>query len=269
MKAPRFSVIIPTLNEEKFLPNLLTSLVSQSVKDFEVIVVDGKSKDKTVIVARTFGKKIPKLHVIVSPKASLPLQRNIGASAAQSEWLVFVDADSVLHTNFIQRIGEYVVKKSPKFFTTWLKTDSKDLVGRIVGFLFNISIEWSLLIGRPWSPGPLTIVRKDIFESVHGYNEKVTYAEDHDFSMKLHTNKIPFRIFREILYVYSLRRFRNEGILKAVARNSWSMISVVVKKKVPTEAPGFIMGGSLYATDTHNEKLRFFSKRSKKSSRLI
>ena len=49
--AKTYSVIIPTLNEEKFLPNLLESLIVQTDKHFEVIVVDGSSKDKTVAIA--------------------------------------------------------------------------------------------------------------------------------------------------------------------------------------------------------------------------
>src|SRR5258706_4031142 len=93
--AIRFSVVIPALNEEKFLPKLLASLAAQTVKDFEVVVVDGSSKDKTVTVARSFAKKLPKLQVVVSKVASLPLQRNLGAKKTTGEWLIFIDADSV------------------------------------------------------------------------------------------------------------------------------------------------------------------------------
>jgi glycosyltransferase involved in cell wall biosynthesis len=75
------SIVIPALNEEHFLPHLLTSLTKQTKSDFEVIVVDGSSTDRTVEVARSFGTKLPKLEVIVSQKASLPLQRNLGARA--------------------------------------------------------------------------------------------------------------------------------------------------------------------------------------------
>src|SRR5690348_11138372 len=103
--AVRYSIIIPALNEEKFLPNLLTSLASQTKKDFEVIVVDGSSKDKTVSRARSFHKTVPGLRVVISKIASLPLQRNIGAKAAKGEWLIFVDADSILLPYFIERIS--------------------------------------------------------------------------------------------------------------------------------------------------------------------
>ena len=75
---PRFSIIIPTLNEEKFLPKLLESLTTQTVKDFEVIVVDGQSKDKTVAVAKRFAGTL-QLTVVTSEKPSVSYQRNYGS----------------------------------------------------------------------------------------------------------------------------------------------------------------------------------------------
>ena len=96
MAAPLFSIIIPTLNEELFLPTLLVSLTEQSFGDFEVIVIDGSSADKTVAIASSFEKKLPRLEIIVSKIAGLPLQRNLGAKAARGSYFIFVDADSVL-----------------------------------------------------------------------------------------------------------------------------------------------------------------------------
>ena len=108
MKKPFFSVVIPALNEEKFLPNLLASLASQTDRNFEVIVVDGASKDKTVAVAERYKNKLPSLQVIVGAKARLPLQRNIGANAAHGEWYVFVDADTVLLPYCLARLYAYI-----------------------------------------------------------------------------------------------------------------------------------------------------------------
>jgi len=114
------SIIIPTLNEETFLPKLLDSLVTQTQKDFEVIVVDGSSKDKTVELAHSFSANLPNLQVIVSNKASLPLQRNLGAKNAIGDWLVFVDADSILMPYFIERILNFIHTKNSSVFTTWV-----------------------------------------------------------------------------------------------------------------------------------------------------
>ena len=253
MKKPRFSIIIPTLNEEKFVPKLLLSLTRQTVKNFDVVVVDGKSKDRTVAVASQFVKKLP-LAVAVSEKTGVSAQRNMGAKIAKADWLVFVDADSVLLSNFIERIGVYIDRKRTKFFTTWLKADGDEAVDSIGGLLLNMSIEGAVLIERPWAPGPLTIVRRDTFDMVGGYDEDTSYGEDHDSSMKIYKRGIPFDILREILYIYSLRRFRKEGNLKTIKRNAISLYKVLSTGRGPKHMPGFIGGGSIYQDGLQKKK---------------
>lgn len=266
---PRFSVIIPTLNEEKFLPKLLRSLVRQTVKNFEVIVVDGQSTDRTVTVAKGFVRKFS-LTILVSDKAGVSRQRNMGAQVATTDWLVFVDADSILLSNFIERIGRFIDRKRPKFFTTWLKADSDEPGDAIAGFLMNMSIEGSVLIERPWAPGPLTAIRKDVFFAIGGYDEKASYGEDHDLSMAAHENGIELEMVREILYIYSFRRFRKEGSVKVMERNLKSAFKVIATKKGPKYMPGFVGGGSIYRSGLKKRKnTKPFVKLEKSIQKLI
>ena len=80
------SVIIPTLNEEKILPHLLDDFRNQTAKDFEVIVADAGSGDKTVEVAKAYKAQLV--------KGGLPaVGRNNGAKIARGEFLFFLDAD--------------------------------------------------------------------------------------------------------------------------------------------------------------------------------
>lgn len=245
MMKPRFSVIIPTLNEEKFLPKLLASLTRQTVKNFEVIIVDGNSTDRTVAVAKRFAKKLP-ITQLISEKTGVSRQRNMGAMAAKTDWLVFVDADSILLANFMERIGRFIDRKRAKFFTTWLKADSDDPADAIAGFLMNMSIEGAILIERPWAPGPLTVIRRDVFKTIGGYDENASYGEDHELSVIGLEKGIPFEILREILYIYSFRRFRKEGSIKVMERNMKSALKVITTKRGPKYIPGFVGGGSIY-----------------------
>jgi hypothetical protein len=123
-----------------------------------------------------------------------------------------------------------------------------------------MSIEGSILIERPWAPGPLTIVRRDIFEMVGGFDEHVSFGEDHDFSMAIHEKGIPFTILREVLYIYSLRRFRKEGSLKAFERYWKSTLSVVLTKRGPKTMPGFVSGGAMYSRTSKKKKIQLLPK---------
>ena len=93
--APFFSIVIPALNEEKFLPNLLKDLIKQSFTDFQVVVVDGRSTDQTVAKSLTLAKQLP-LTVITSQVRHVSHQRNLGLKHSRGKWVIFIDADARL-----------------------------------------------------------------------------------------------------------------------------------------------------------------------------
>lgn len=270
METLRFSVIIPTLNEEKFLPNLLQSLADQTEKSFEVIVVDGKSKDKTIAVAESFTKRVP-LRVIPCERASLPMQRNKGAAVALGEWFVFVDADSILLPHFIDRIAEFINEEKPSFFTTWFRPDSEVPGDAMITLLANMTVEGSLILHRPFTPGPLSIISSDIFQRVGGYDEAHTFQEDMDFGLRAHNLGFSMSILREALCVWSLRRIRKEGTRKLVQQYILASLPVLLLKRTFRSMPGYIMGGHLYRKKESIKRpvIKEFEKKLKKMMREV
>lgn len=241
-----YSVIIPTLNEEKFLPKLLASLAAQTDKNFEVIVVDGSSKDKTVAIAKTYAKKFSKFQVIVSKKASLPLQRNLGAETTNGEWIVFVDADSIFLPYFIERCTAFINRTRTKAFTTWFRPDTEDPKDSVYTLFADIYLEATLIFKKPLSPGPLTIVSRSAYDSVGGYDEEHSFHEDVDFGLRLKKQGINIQILRETLCVWSLRRFRKDGIFKVLNQYVLSVLPIVFFNTSFKRMPGYVMGGHVY-----------------------
>lgn len=99
------SVIIPTLNEEKFIGNLLRSLRNQTCKNFEVIIVDGGSFDRTLKIAHEYNVK-----TIVRPNTPEFESRNIGAKAAEGQILLFTSADVIFPKGTIERLVQEFLK---------------------------------------------------------------------------------------------------------------------------------------------------------------
>lgn len=246
MNRPYFSVIIPALNEEKFLPNLLASLAAQTKRNFEVIVVDGHSDDKTVAVAHTFDTALPSLHITRSDKASLPLQRNLGTRNARGQWLVFIDADSVLMPYFMDRLQVYIEAAKPMVFTTWMQPDSDVNNDAIFTLFTNIFIESMIVFKRPFTPGPLTVIAADIFRDVGGYDETHAFNEDVEFGLRLAKRGVTLRILRETLYIWSMRRIRRESKLKLMQQYVLSALPIFFLKRPMKYMPGYVMGGQLY-----------------------
>lgn len=245
MNRPTFSIIIPTLNEEKFLPHLLASLGNQTYQEFEVIVVDGNSQDKTVSLARTFEKKLPKLTILTSTPG-VSRQRNLGASQAKSNWLLFVDADSVLLPYAVERIRRYIRKTKPVIFSTWFCPDSDAINDAMVTLWANMVVEGALLLHRPVAQGPLTGVTKKAFMDVGGYDKTISWGEDYDLTKRICEKGAQLLILRETLYVYSLRRLRHQGTLKVAQTYIKAAFSVLLMNKAPTYIPGYVTGGHPY-----------------------
>lgn len=241
-----FSVIVPTLNEEQFLPKLLESLVQQTKKNFEVIIVDGSSKDTTMVKAGLFVNTLPTMSFVNCEKVNPSLQRNLGAKRAKGEWLIFIDADVVLLPHFFDRICEYIRAKSPTFFTTWFRPDSEEAGDAAFTLLANLFVEAGILLNRQIAPGPMTAVTRVAFDMIGGYDTSLTFGEDYDLTRRLIARGFPFTILRETLYEFSLRRVRREGKLKLVTTYARASLQALLTRRTPKHVRNYIMGGQLY-----------------------
>lgn len=268
MVTPRFSIIIPTLNEEKFLPNLLESIEGQTEKSLEVIVVDGASKDNTVKIACSFDKRIP-IRVIECDHARLPMQRNRGARLGQGAWLLFIDADSVLLPYCLSRLGEFIQKEKPRFVTSWGKPDSRVVQDSLSTLLYNMVLEGGLLFHKQLSPGPFTAIARSAFEAIGGYDESLEFAEDQNLSQRLADHGVPLSIIRETLFIWSMRRFRQQGRVRSAQVYIRSALRVLFTGKNYTHMPGYIMGGHLYGKKKSVKRpvIKEFEKKLKKMMR--
>jgi glycosyltransferase involved in cell wall biosynthesis len=114
---PLVSVIIPTLEEENYLPALLAGLANQTYGNLEVIVVDNHSNDNTVQIARNSGA-----FVVFNEQYNISMSRNLGAKASYGSILVFIDADTIPEASFIeqavQKLSEGAIMVSPSLIST-------------------------------------------------------------------------------------------------------------------------------------------------------
>jgi len=244
--AIHYSIIIPTLNEEKFLPKLLTSLAAQTRRDFEVIVVDGTSEDNTRAIAESFKVVLPRLTILSVSPPNVGKQRNAGADIAKGPWFIFLDADSVLLPYTLERVDAFIRDKNPSLFTTWFRSDTENPSDALVTLLTDMFIEASLVLRRPVTQGTFMAVTKKAFLSVRGFDERHMFGEDYDLTKRLVKKGNKLHILRETLYVYSLRRLRYQKTLKTLQSYARSVFSVLLTNKTPRTMPGYIMGGAPY-----------------------
>jgi len=198
----KISIIIPTLNEENYLPDLLKDIKKQDFSDYEIIVADAGSSDNTVKIAKSYGAKVVK-------GGAPAVGRNRGAKVASGEFLFFLDADVRLPKNFLKNAYCEMRKRYLDLATCPFRAISNLLIDKII---FNIA---SLLMklaqfSVPHAPGSSIFVTKRLFERVGGFNERLKQAEDHDF-VKRASRFRPLRVLESTYVKVSTRRLDKEG----------------------------------------------------------
>lgn len=101
MKKPQLSVIIPIHNAAPYLHRALKSIVNQTFKDFEVLLINDESTDESVEIASEY-LKYPFIKLINTNRGGVSRARNIGIKNATGEWVTFMDADDWIETSFYE-----------------------------------------------------------------------------------------------------------------------------------------------------------------------
>lgn len=212
------TIIIPVLNEEKSLPLLLQDLSQQTYADFQVIIVDGKSEDQTIKQAKKFKSKFKKFSILTSSKRNVSHQRNMGAKHAQSDWLLFMDADNRLPPYFMQGAKYKIDYHQPTILSFYCQSDSTNQKDQLIIKLANLYIDLQKNTSNPYCFESCIAIKKQFFLSQKGFNENVPWGEGNDFLRKAAKKKVYMTYTQDPTYTYSLRRLRKEGTLK-VTRN--------------------------------------------------
>jgi CDP-glycerol glycerophosphotransferase len=102
---PRISVVVPVYNVERYLAECLRSLRAQTVRDFEVVMVDDGSTDGSAAIAEDFAERDPRFRLVTQENHGLGYARNTGVAHAGGELLAFADSDDVVPSDAYERLA--------------------------------------------------------------------------------------------------------------------------------------------------------------------
>jgi len=200
-----FSIIIPAYNEEHLLPATLGSLhkAMDSVPlQGEVIVVDNNSTDNTTKIAKAHGAR-----VVFEPFRQIAKARNRGAGIATGSFLFFLDADTILSPQLLQRALNLLESGNHCGGGSLMIFDSK------LPFLANILVTlWNTLSRRAnLAAGSFIFCLARGFEDIGGFDEQTFAAEEISFSRRLknwgRANNLRFTIIPDFPVITSGRKF--------------------------------------------------------------
>lgn len=177
-KTPEVSVVIPAYNEGTYIDRLLTALAKQDFKDFEVIVSDAESKDKTADVVESFKNKLD-VKLVQNPPRGPAAGRNDGAKLARGDWLLFLDADvDIDDPEFIKILLKETDANG--WATSSAKMSARGKTAKKYVKLFRYQKLLSKT-KRPVASGYCIFTSASVFKTTGGFNEKIHFGEDYEY----------------------------------------------------------------------------------------
>ncbi len=186
---PFFSIIIPLFNKENFIEKTLKSVLNQSFVDFEVLIINDGSTDKSKEKVLEF--KDSRIHYFYQENGGVSAARNFGIAKAQSDYITFIDADDYWYPNFLQEMFENIgrfpelkvfsaaieVETSKKVFPSSysiLKTDDCQIVN-----YFEASFKETAICTS------CAVFHKSIFEKTGNFDIQLKSGEDTDLWIRI------------------------------------------------------------------------------------
>lgn len=104
MNSLSISVIVPVYNVEKYLPRCINSILAQTFTNFELLLIDDGSKDKSGAICDDYAKKYPRVKVFHKDNGGVSSARNMGLDNAKGEWICFCDSDDYLESDYLEKL---------------------------------------------------------------------------------------------------------------------------------------------------------------------
>jgi uncharacterized protein (TIGR00661 family) len=230
----KLSIIIPTYNEEEYLPKLLYSIKEQEFKDYEIIVADAGSVDRTTEIAKLNGCKII--------KGGLPaIGRNNGAKIAEGKYLLFLDSDVILVGDYLDSAIKEFEKKELGIAITQIIPISDRNVDKILHKFANFFMKRVESI-KPHGAGCYGILTtKILHEKADGFDETMDFGEDSDYIERI-GKMSSFKVLRNPRLLVSTRRLEKEGLKDLAFKYTKSTIYDFRGKKISAEELDYKFG---------------------------
>lgn len=243
------------------MPRLLADLSRQIYRNFEVVVVDGRSDDRTVTLAKKFRRRLPRFRLLVSPRRQVCAQRNFGAQAAQGKVLVFMDADCRIGPEFLLGLRYRWETNRAQVLSLWLKPDVTTPGNEALALAVNLFRELQNSLQPSYLLEALVAIDRRAFLASGGFDESVGYGEG-SFLIKIMTRRgYVSKVVRDPVWRFSFRRLRQLGLLVMAGKMARLELSKLIGKQYQRNLAKKIypMGGQQFAYDRETRN-RFVDK---------
>lgn len=194
------SVIVPTFNGAAKISCLLDALLNQTMLDFELIVVVDGSTDNTVQVVAPYISKFGRLKLIEQSNTGRAAVRNRGAKEAEGELLIFYDDDMSPSLDSVQKHWNFHEKTKQAILCGYPVEGIDESKSDIQNYKASQTLKWTarykdglnrIVPESPFLTAANFSIRKELFEQLHGFDERLTDIEDLEFAKRALQQNLP------------------------------------------------------------------------------
>ena len=219
MGMPKISVVIPTYNREEYIPLAIDSILKQTFRDCEIIVVDDGSTDKTADVLKKYENLI---RYIYQQNKGVSAARNTGIRAAQGEWVAFLDSDDEWLPDYLGfQVNEISRNEKAEVYITNALNISVD--GSIINYFedrgiahfcqrdksISLNNPLCFVIGHHVSSLQSAVMRRRTVLEAGLFDERLTIAEDHDLFARMSLRGSFVFLNKELVHIIRRRESIN------------------------------------------------------------
>lgn len=244
---PLISVVIPVYNVEEYLSECVDSVINQTYKNLDIILVDDGSPDNCPAICDDYAGKDSRVRVIHRKNGGPGVSRNCGIKAAQGEFIAFVDSDDYVSSVYIEQLYTTLRESGSDISYCTLSVDREKLSTEIISNYDIFSPVEAIIEAaelRKLERGPCCkLYRRSLHEEDGGiyFPENIFSGEDWVVTAKLFSCADSIALSGNILYFY---RLQNTSLMHTLFNTkyvdfytAWSIVTDHVSKKFPNEWP--------------------------------
>lgn len=210
---PKISVIVPVYQVEKYIKNCMESIVNQTFTDYELILVNDGTKDKSIDLALSVLEKSGSVYKIINKKnGGLSAARNSGVKSAEGEWIVFVDSDDVIAPNYLSTLYEAGNSNNLDVSIVNVQTVSEDNLFMKPEKIYNPEVIDRTTLLNSFLVRKISIVvtaimikKKTFVDNNLWFDERIKFGEDAHFYWRLLLSQERVVYNQTALYNYFIR----------------------------------------------------------------
>lgn len=192
MSKKKVSIIVPVYKTEKFLDKCLTSLINQTLKDIEIVIVNDGSPDNSEEIINRFKKKYPDvIEYVKIPNGGVANARNVGLDNATGEYIGFVDSDDYVEENMYELLYKKAIDTKAEMVVSGYFSDDEE-----TGFIKNNALDDLSEFSKSLEENPSMLLVMNPFITSKLYSKKMLDK----YNIRFNKN---YRIFEDLLFCYS------------------------------------------------------------------